>query len=339
MRLGRTEEARRYSNRAIRLNLRCGAAWRTKGLLHDKRGFRRIALRCYQKAVALDPDDVRAWLAISGVLLKLGLVDEGRKCLEETLAKDLKNAAAWEHRGLFQTAQGEFLAAIESYKFALIIDPQCETALVNKGIALDGLNRHQEAIACYDDALKINPRSTTALTNQAASWAALGYLNRAIANCHRALELQESLSHAWLVEGLCLMQLRRKDDALDCLIRATKLDAREPSAWLSRGDAEATLGMFDAAETSWRQVLEVNASRNPKLGEQIQQRLEKLRATTSNGFPPVAPGLQANQPVWDPAEPKIRPPLPRARVTTTDKRSAAGSLVRSAALEAIIGNG
>jgi len=318
LRIGRREEARRLINRAIRFNLRSGAAWRAKGLLHEKCGFLRVALRCYQKAVALDPEDNRAWLAMSLVLLRLGLPDEGRKCLEATLAKDLKNPAAWEYLGLFQAAQGQFLEAIESYKFALIIDPQCETALVNKGIALDGLRLHPQAIAAYDDALKINPRSTAALTNQAMSLAVLGYVSSGIAGCDRALQLQGALGHAWQVKGLCLVQLGRNDDALDCLIRATKLEPGEASAWLSRGDAEASLGMFDEAENSWLRAIGADGARDRKLSEKVQQRLGQLREWRLNGVRPMPSGSPTNQLVWRPAEPKIRPPLPRARVATHD---------------------
>ena len=319
LRIGQIDEARSCINRALRLNPRCGGAWRTKGLLLEKLACRRVALRCYQKAVALDPDDTRGWLAIGGLLPRLGLVDEGRKCLEETLARDLKNAAAWECRGLFQAARGQLTEAIASYEFALVIDPQSETALVNKGIALDALNRHQDAIVCYTQALKIHPHSAAAWSNRATSLAVLGYTSLAIASCDRALARQETLGHAWQTKGNCLMQCGRYDDAWDCLLRATKLDPDEPNAWLSRGDVEASLGLVEEAENSWLRSLETDGCRDRKLGEQIQQRLGRLRDAKSNGITLIPSWLPTNRLVWQPVEPKMRPPLPRARVTTADR--------------------
>jgi tetratricopeptide (TPR) repeat protein len=316
LRIGRLAEAKRCINRAIVLDLRCGAAWRAKGLLLERLGFCRVALRCFQKAVALDPQDSRAWLALGFVLARLGLVEEGRKCVEETLAKDLKNAAAWEYRGLFQDAQGQFLEAIESYKFALNIDPQSETALVNMGIALDALQRHRDAIACYNEALRINLRSAAAWSNRGASLAALGYFSGAVASCERALQLPEVFCPAWRVKGLSLIQLGQKVDALDCLSRATELDPRQTSAWLSRGDAEASLGMYEEASYSWSRARELDGGRDRSFGEQIRQRFEELHRAKVNRATSIPAHSPRRELMWQPAEPKMRPPLPRARAAT-----------------------
>jgi tetratricopeptide (TPR) repeat protein len=187
---------------------------------------------------------------------------------------------------------------------------------VNMGIALDALNRHRDAIACYKEALEINPYSVAALSNKATSLAASGYFHLAIANCNQALELQEALSHAWQVKSLCLIELGRDGDALEGLLRATELDSSRAHAWLSRGDLEASLGMFDEANNSWGRACEASGGRDKALEEQVRQRFDEFRRATPNGAISVLPCSPTSLLAWQPAEPKMRPPLPRTRTTT-----------------------
>ena len=53
------------------------------------------------------------------------------------------------------------------------IDPRNVYALLNKGVALGNLGRHQEAIEYYDRALGIDPRNVNALNNKANALASL----------------------------------------------------------------------------------------------------------------------------------------------------------------------
>src|SRR6266516_1779273 len=52
---------------------------------------------------------------------------------------------------------------------------------------------------------------------------------------------------------------------------------------------------------------------------QLQQWLGHLRDARSNGTTPIPPWTPTNRLMWQPVEPDMRPPLPRARVATADR--------------------
>jgi tetratricopeptide (TPR) repeat protein len=62
-------------------------------------------------------------------------------------------------------AKGDHEGAIKCYDTVLQIDPENISALVNKGVSLEKLNKNDEAIKCYEKALEIDPDHENARKN------------------------------------------------------------------------------------------------------------------------------------------------------------------------------
>jgi predicted O-linked N-acetylglucosamine transferase (SPINDLY family) len=109
----------------------------------------------------------------------------------------------------------------------LNIDGPHADAYVNRGVALQKLQRHREAIECYDRAIALDPLYPLAHTNKAAALEEQGQLNEALASYDNSLKLQPS-PDAWSGRSVVLQQLRRFDEALFALKQVHALDPARP---------------------------------------------------------------------------------------------------------------
>jgi len=85
---GKDKEAIRYFDKAIMLNPNNSHAWEMRGrVFYELRKFNK-ALECLNKAIALDPKNVDAWYKKSRTLNKLGKKDEALACHLKTVEID-----------------------------------------------------------------------------------------------------------------------------------------------------------------------------------------------------------------------------------------------------------
>jgi tetratricopeptide (TPR) repeat protein len=106
-----------------RINQICADAWVNKGMSLDRSGKPEEAMKCFDKALKINPRDPNAWGGKALALYRLG----------------------------------KFREAIPCYDKALDITPENAWAWYNKGVALDNLGRHEEAEECFHEATGIDP--------------------------------------------------------------------------------------------------------------------------------------------------------------------------------------
>jgi tetratricopeptide (TPR) repeat protein len=125
------------------------------------------AIKCYDKVLEIDPNDIFALNNKGLALDDLGKHDEAIKCYDKVLEIDPNYAAAvWYNKGLALYHLGNYNEAIKCYDKALEIDPSYINALINKGNALCYLSNYNEAIKCYDKVLEIDPNHVGVLNNK-----------------------------------------------------------------------------------------------------------------------------------------------------------------------------
>jgi curved DNA-binding protein CbpA len=96
-----------------------------------------------------DTNDVWGWRNKGGTLYFLGKYDEAIKCYDKAIEIDPDNSVVWNNKGLALSSLGKYDEAIKCYDKVIEIDPNDADAWNNKGLALSSLGNDDEAKKCY----------------------------------------------------------------------------------------------------------------------------------------------------------------------------------------------
>lgn len=112
-------------------------------------------------------------------LLVEGRVPEAQRVFERAIAEDPDDARAWLDLGLTQEATGDAVAAERAYRRATEIDPRFAEALNNLGVLLRERGSLKEAAAALERAAALDPDLTAARFNLGLSYEELGRIKDA----------------------------------------------------------------------------------------------------------------------------------------------------------------
>lgn len=125
------------------------------------------AIECYERALAIKPDDYDSLRQKGVSLSELGLEKEAIECYEKALAIKPDDYRALRSKGISLSKQGQEDEAIKCYEKALAIKPDDFSSLRQKGVSLSKLSLREEAIECYEKALAIKPDDWYSLVSKA----------------------------------------------------------------------------------------------------------------------------------------------------------------------------
>lgn len=142
---------------------------------------------------------------------------------------------------------------------AIAIHPNNHKAWVNRGIALDNLDRLEEAIASYDQVLTIKFDDYNVWCYRGNALYNLGRLEEAIASYDRTLSIKPDDHHAWNNRGIALANVGRFEEALTSYNQAIALDPDDP---LYQKNKEELLAKIEASSVP-SQTTENPSPENP----------------------------------------------------------------------------
>jgi len=123
-------------------------------------------VKCYDKAIKINPKDAEAWFNKGAALANLGKYAEEVKCYDKAIKINPNYDKAWYNKGVTLRNLGKYAEAVKCYDNAIKIKPNYDKAWFNKGVSLDDLGKYDEAVKCYDNAIKINPDDAEAYFNK-----------------------------------------------------------------------------------------------------------------------------------------------------------------------------
>jgi tetratricopeptide (TPR) repeat protein len=167
---------------------------------------------------------------------------------DKAIKIDPNNASAWTNKGLALAKIGKHNGAIECFDKALGIDPNNILALNNKGISLHRLKKHNGAIEYYDKALQVDPNNVLAWTNKGAALAKIGKHEEAIENFDKALQVDPNNPYAWTNKGYVLHGLGKYKEAIEYYDKALQVDPNNVLALNIKGAALNKLGRHKEAK-------------------------------------------------------------------------------------------
>jgi len=128
-----------------------------------------LAAQIYGQESAANPGDAAAQLRYADVLARGGDIAAARELLKSRLATVSDPVQLRNGLGSIYVVTGQPALAISEYDAVLAAKPDDMRALVNKGVALDLLARHDEAQPLYRKALALAPGDAAILNDLALS--------------------------------------------------------------------------------------------------------------------------------------------------------------------------
>ena len=164
------------------------------------------------RAIALDPNNARAFRERSNAYRSIGKLDRALADASEAVRLDPRDAKAFDNRGDVFVDKGQYDRAIQDYDEALRLDPKLSLAFRDRGAAYYFNKDYERAIKDYDEAIKLDPRSDRGYSNRGAAYKKLGRNGQAIADESEAIKL-ERLSPPILTIAACPTQRRANTTA------------------------------------------------------------------------------------------------------------------------------
>ncbi|GAB6051513.1 tetratricopeptide repeat-containing sulfotransferase family protein [Magnetospira thiophila] len=230
-------------------------------------GQSRLALDCFDQALAQRPEDP-AFLANKGtLLLNMGLPQPAVELLRRALEVRADMAPAWDSLGRALHLRESWDEAQEAYSKAISLDPKYARAHAH----LANLYRHEgkgrAAIQALQEALKLNPDNPDILAEAAAHFIDGGFLTRARGYLDKALKKDPDHLETLLAQVDFLEMAGKGEEARRILCH---LLASHPSAAnlkVRLGSLLLTTGHREVAEEVLRDVLEDMPHHPPALSE------------------------------------------------------------------------
>ncbi len=145
------------------------------GVAYSRRGWHKLAVECYERALFASPEDTQTLANLGHTLYLAGRHEAALKRLKQA-AKSLPNSPYILHSiGLAQSSLGRFEDAYKSFARA---DGEFDGRVKIAGV-LESVGRDKEAIKHYEEALRLQPNSSVALQHLAGLYQRGGRLDKA----------------------------------------------------------------------------------------------------------------------------------------------------------------
>jgi tetratricopeptide (TPR) repeat protein len=123
-----------------------------------KSGNHSEAIKYFQKALEINPDDTQALNNLGLTFTQLGKLDEAMSYFNDSLKKNPNNLSALSNIATSYIALGKIKEGINYYDKILSIYPNDVFSLHGKASALYRLGKHDESLEPCNKALKLNPK-------------------------------------------------------------------------------------------------------------------------------------------------------------------------------------
>lgn len=146
-------EAERLSRQLLELDAEQPKYHYALGLAQAQLGDLDAALASWQQAIALRPDFVEAWTQQAQTYQRLGQFTQAGECYAVWATLQPENADAWAGLGLCQAKQGDWAAAVQSWRRSHALVPDAAPVLADLSYGLLQLGQIDEALTMLHRAL------------------------------------------------------------------------------------------------------------------------------------------------------------------------------------------
>jgi tetratricopeptide (TPR) repeat protein len=225
-RLGHWKPAADAFARALELQPASGQTVTALGDALGKAGRWDDAEALYARRLSAQPEDNDLRLRHVQALREAGKTNEALEETRTLLARDSKNAAAFNALGLVYYRLDRLPLAESAFRRAIELEPRAKTTAAvwnNLGLVALGRGRDQEAFAAFEQASSLDPTYREAHLNQALVYLDCGDYQRAERRLRQTLEIDPDDADALVALGVALRGGKHFDLAREAYERALTL--------------------------------------------------------------------------------------------------------------------
>ncbi len=236
--LGKEEEAIKIFDRALEIKPDDYDSLRSKGVSLSKLGKEEEAIKLFDRALEIKPDDCNSLRSKGISLSKLGKEEEAIKLFDRALEIKPDDYDSLRSKGISLSRLGKEEEAIKLFDRPLEIKPDDHNSLKSKGVSLSKLGKEEEAIKLFDRILEIKPDDYNSLKSKGISLSKLGKEEEAIKLFDRALEIKPDDYDSLRSKGISLSKLGKEEEAIKLFDRALEI---KPDDWYIHSSKAYTL--------------------------------------------------------------------------------------------------
>lgn len=243
--MGKQEEGHRHAMQAVTLDENMAEAYITIAMYYAfaQKDYDK-GLDFIQKALLVEPQLSRVYLSIGTICLAQNRHDEAIQNFDLCLKLDSQNSEAWNNKGATYSCMKKYKEAMACFNKALNIKPDYVTSLINRAdIKRNIYSDYNAAIKDYTRVIELyNPKNLNhadylmeALSRREYCYFLKGKWQKALEDADRVLQTGNKPVDLIRRKGLCLLNLKRYDEAIE--VFNTALEVKPDSNWtyLQRG--------------------------------------------------------------------------------------------------------
>ena len=246
-RMGRFDEARMHRLRALEIPARSAKLIANNAINASMLHRHAQALTLARRAIALAPEDARAWSAWGHVLFGVHRLEQAATACERALALGARGMSWSPPLAMVYAALGRYETALAAAFDEIERAGETEEALKAMGFARLAAGDARGAVASFESALAHAPGAGDAAYGVGDALLELGELELALAHYERAVAIDPFYPQAHTGWAQALRALGRIEEAPPRFAVAVRVDAAYAPAYRGWADTLKALGRDDEA--------------------------------------------------------------------------------------------
>jgi len=241
------------------------------------------ALKAFEKAIELKPDDPDLWRNLGLAFGELRRGTEAIESFQQALKLAPRHFDAAHRLAILLHQAARFEEALACLNMCDELRPNNFQTLHMRWDTLRQLKRYDEAFADIQRAFLLDPTNANVCNDSANTLASLGRSEEALRWYDNALALRGNIEHALRNKAIMLEQLGRIDEAIASYRRAILLDPSDAESQWNLALLQLLIGDFEAGwegREAARWKIPVLVEGYPKLSRPIWQKIDPIAGKT-----------------------------------------------------------
>ena len=187
MRADRHREGAEMALKALQIDEKCGVAWHLVAICREKAGDFTSALKCYESALELCPDEPEIANDLGRLAYAMGMKDTAEQLFAHYLARKPGQAEGVNNLACTQRDQLRFAQAIDTLRPAIEKNPDHPLLWNTLGTILAEQGEMEGSLTFFDEALRLDPAFAKARYNRSNVRLAMGDTGGALEDCEAAI--------------------------------------------------------------------------------------------------------------------------------------------------------